>query len=63
MRLVEAVAVQDAKAALELVAELAADGVDLRRFVAESVAFFRGAFLAHYAPNLAEISDETADVY
>ena len=63
MRLVEAVADQDAKAALELVAELAADGVDLRRFVAESVAFFRGVFLAHYAPNLAEISDEPADVY
>ena len=63
MRLVEAVAEQDAKAALELVAELAADGVDLRRFVAESVSFFRGAFLAHYAPNLAEISDEPADVY
>ncbi len=63
MRLVDAVTEQDAKAALELVAELAADGVDLRRFVAESVAFFRGAFLAHYAPNLAEISDEPADVY
>jgi DNA polymerase III subunit gamma/tau len=63
MRLVEAVAEQDAKAGLELVAELAADGVDLRRFVAESVSFFRGAFLAHYAPNLAEISDEPADVY
>jgi DNA polymerase-3 subunit gamma/tau len=63
MRLVEAVAAQDARSALELVAELAADGVDLRRFVAESVAFFRGAFLAHYAPNLAEISDEAPDVY
>jgi DNA polymerase-3 subunit gamma/tau len=63
MRLVDAVASQDAKAALELVAELAADGVDLRRFVAESVAFFRGAFLAHYAPNLAEIADEPANVY
>lgn len=63
MRLVDAVASQDAKAALELVAELAADGVDLRRFVAESVAFFRGAFLAHYAPNLAEIADEPAEVY
>jgi DNA polymerase-3 subunit gamma/tau len=63
MRLVEAVAEQDAKAALELVAELAADGVDLRRFVSESVSFFRGAFLAHYAPNLAEIADEPADVY
>jgi hypothetical protein len=63
MTLVEAVAAQDAKAALELVAELAADGVDMRRFVSESVAFFRGAFLAHYAPNLAEISDEPPDVY
>jgi DNA polymerase-3 subunit gamma/tau len=63
MRLVEAVSSQDARSALELVAELAADGVDLRRFVAESVSFFRGAFLAHYAPNLAEIADEPADVY
>jgi DNA polymerase-3 subunit gamma/tau len=63
MRLVDAVSSQDAKSALELVAELAADGVDLRRFVAESVAFFRGAFLAHYAPNLAEIADEPAEVY
>jgi DNA polymerase-3 subunit gamma/tau len=63
MRLVQAVADQDAKSALELVAELAADGVDLRRFVSESVAFFRGAFLAHYAPNLAEIADEPPDVY
>ncbi len=56
-------AAQDARAALELVAELSADGVDLRRFVAESVAFFRGAFLAHYAPNLAEIADEPPEVY
>ena len=63
MRLVEAVASQDAKSALDLVAELAATGVDLRRFVGESVGFFRGAFLAHYAPNLAEISDEPPEVY
>ncbi|HLF60459.1 MAG TPA: DNA polymerase III subunit gamma/tau [Acidimicrobiia bacterium] len=63
MRLVESVAAQDAKSALDLVAELSADGVDLRRFVAESVAFFRGAFLAHYAPNLAEIADEPPEVY
>jgi DNA polymerase-3 subunit gamma/tau len=63
MRLVEAVAAQDAKDALELLAELAAQGVDLRRFVAESVGFFRGAFLAHYAPNLAEIADEPTEVY
>lgn len=63
MRIAEAVAAQDAKAALELVAELAADGVDLRRFVSESLGFFRGIFLAHYAPNLSEISDEPPEVY
>ncbi|MFV1961912.1 MAG: DNA polymerase III subunit gamma/tau, partial [Acidimicrobiia bacterium] len=63
LRLANAVASQDAKAALELVAELSAEGVDLRRFVAECVGFFRGVFLAHYAPNLAEISDEPSEVY
>ncbi len=63
MRIAEAVAAQDAKAALELVAELAAEGVDLRRFVSESLGFFRGIFLAHYAPNLSEISDEPPEVY
>ncbi len=63
MRLVEALAAQDAKGALELVAELSANGVDLRRFVAESVGFFRGVFLAHYAPNLAEITDEPEEVH
>jgi len=62
-RLAEAIAAQDAKSALELVAELAAAGVDLRRFVAECIAFFRGVFLAHYAPNLAEIADEPPEVY
>jgi DNA polymerase-3 subunit gamma/tau len=63
LRLANAVAGQDAKAALELVAEMSADGVDLRRFVAECIGFFRGVFLAHYAPNLAEISDEPQEVY
>lgn len=63
MRLTEAVAAEDARSALELVGELAAQGVDLRRFVSESIGFFRGAFLAHYAPNLAEISDEPEEVY
>lgn len=63
MRIAESVASQDAKAALELVAELAAEGVDLRRFVSECLGFFRGIFLAHYAPNLAEISDEPSEVY
>ncbi len=62
-RLAEAIASQDARSALELVAELAATGVDLRRFVSECIGFFRGVFLAHYAPNLAEIADEPPEVY
>ena len=60
--LVTAIHTQDAKIALELVARLASEGADLRRFVAEAVGFFRGVFLAHYAPNLAEIADEPAEV-
>ncbi len=63
MRLATAVAEEDAKSALELVAELAANGVDLRRFVSECIGFFRGIFLAHYAPNLPEITDEPPEVY
>lgn len=56
--LADAVDRQDAKQGLELVAGLASQGVDLRRFVGEAVGFFRGVFLAHYAPNLAEVADE-----
>lgn len=63
MTLARAVAENDAKSALELVAEMAGDGVDLRRFVSEAIGFFRGVFLAQYAPNLAEISDEAEDVH
>ncbi|HEX2153139.1 MAG TPA: DNA polymerase III subunit gamma/tau [Acidimicrobiia bacterium] len=61
-RLAESIASNDATSALHLVAELAAAGVDLRRFVAEGVGYFRGVFLAHYAPNLEEIADEPSDV-
>jgi DNA polymerase III subunit gamma/tau len=60
--LTEAVADQDARKALELVARMASQGVDLRRFASEAVGFFRGVFLAHYAPNLAEVADEAAEV-
>ena len=62
-QLAGAVAAQDAKSALGLVAEMAASGVDLRRFVSDCIGFFRGVFLAHYAPNLAEIADEPPEVY
>ena len=60
--LVKAIAAQDAAATLTLVSSLAGAGTDLRRFVTDSVEFFRGLFLAHYAPNLDEIVDEPADV-
>jgi DNA polymerase-3 subunit gamma/tau len=60
-RLAAAIVAEDAPAALGLVAELAAQGADLRRFVAEAVGFFRGVFLAHYAPNLEEVVDDPPD--
>jgi len=56
------VADQDAPAALGLVSQLAAQGADLRRFVGEALGFFRGVFLAHYAPNLEEVADEPLGV-
>ncbi len=62
MRLANAMVEQDAKSALELVGEMVGEGVDLRRFVSETIAFFRGVFLAHYAPNLAEVADEPSEV-
>ncbi|MGA7272207.1 MAG: DNA polymerase III subunit gamma/tau [Acidimicrobiia bacterium] len=61
-QLAEAVGSHDATSALHLIARLAADGVDLRRFTAKGISFFRGVFLAHYAPNLEEIADEPSDV-
>jgi DNA polymerase-3 subunit gamma/tau len=60
--LVEAVAKADARMGLELVAEMSARGIDLRRFVGEAIGFFRGIFLAHYAPNLSEVTDEPPEV-
>ena len=61
-RLCSAIADQDAPAALTLVAEIAGQGADLRRYTADALEFFRGIFLAQYAPNLEEIVDEPADV-
>jgi DNA polymerase-3 subunit gamma/tau len=57
-----AVADLDAKTALNLVGRLAADGVDLRRFVAEAISFFRGVFLVKYTPNVPEVVDESPEV-
>ncbi len=63
MVLARAIGENDARSALELVATMAGEGVDLRRFVSEAIGFFRGVFLAQYAPNLAEISDEAPDIH
>jgi len=60
--LVSAVASQSAADGLSLIASLASEGTDLRRFVSDSIEFLRGVFLAQYAPNLEEIVDETAEV-
>jgi DNA polymerase-3 subunit gamma/tau len=60
--LVASISNQDAPAALGLVAQLASRGADLRRFVADSLGYFRGIFLAQYAPNLEEITDEPPEV-
>ncbi len=61
-RLAEAVSGQNVRDGLELIARLASQGVDLRRFASEAVGFFRGVFLAHYAPNLAEVADEPEEI-
>ena len=61
-RLADAIAAGDARSALELVAEMASRGIDLRRFIGEAIGFFRGVFLAHYSPNLAEVVDEPAEI-
>ena len=61
-RLADAIAGSDARSALELVAEMASRGIDLRRFIGEAIGFFRGVFLAHYSPNLAEVVDEPSEI-
>lgn len=61
-QLIDAIAAQDAAGALTLVARLASEGADLRRFAADAVELFRGLFLAQYAPNLDEIVDEPHEI-
>jgi DNA polymerase-3 subunit gamma/tau len=61
-RLARALEERDAPGALGLVASIAGDGADLRRFVADAIEFFRGLFLARHVPHLEEIVDEPAEV-
>ncbi|MBN2112972.1 MAG: DNA polymerase III subunit gamma/tau [Acidimicrobiia bacterium] len=61
-RLARAISEHDAPGALGLAASLASEGADLRRFVADAIEFFRGVFLARYAPKIEEVVDEPAEV-
>lgn len=56
-RLLDLVAAGDAAGGLTLIAELASQGADLRRFVGDAIAYLRGVFLAQYAANIEEVVD------
>ncbi|MCB1246974.1 MAG: DNA polymerase III subunit gamma/tau [Acidimicrobiia bacterium] len=60
-RLVDVIAEGDAPGALELVAGLASTGADLRRFVADAIAYFRGLFLVQYTSNVEEVVDVSGE--
>lgn len=63
VRLLEAATTGGVASALLLVSDLAADGVDLRRFLSDVIAYCRGVFLCHYAPDqTARIVDESEDI-
>ena len=56
-RLLDLITEGDAAGGITLVAELAAQGADLRRFVGDAIAYLRGVFLAQYATNIDEVVD------
>jgi DNA polymerase-3 subunit gamma/tau len=56
-RLLDLITEGDAAGGITLVAELAAQGADLRRFVGDAIAYLRGVFLTQYATNIDEIVD------
>ncbi|MDK1017841.1 MAG: DNA polymerase III subunit gamma/tau [Actinomycetota bacterium] len=57
-QLLDLIAAGDAAGGITLIAELAAQGTDLRRFVGDAIAYLRGVFLAQYAANIDEIVNE-----
>ncbi|MBT8201181.1 MAG: DNA polymerase III subunit gamma/tau [Acidimicrobiia bacterium] len=61
VRLADAIADQDARLGLELVASVASSGLDLRKFVGDAMSFFRGVFLTIYTRNVEEIVDVPSD--
>jgi DNA polymerase-3 subunit gamma/tau len=60
-RLVSLIAEGDPAGGLALVAELATQGADLRRFIADAIGHMRGIFLAQYASNVDEIVDASSE--
>jgi DNA polymerase-3 subunit gamma/tau len=56
-RLLDLITEGDAAGGITLIAELAAQGADLRRFVGDAIAYLRGVFLAQYATNIDEVVD------
>jgi len=59
--LVKVISAGDAAGALALIARLASEGADLRRFVSDAIAHFRGIFLAQYASNIDEVIDASTE--
>jgi len=60
-RLLDLIAAGDAAGGLMLIAELASQGADLRRFVADAIAYLRGVFLAQYTSNIDEVVDASTE--
>jgi DNA polymerase-3 subunit gamma/tau len=56
-RLLDLITAGDAAGGITLVAELAGQGADLRRFVGDAIAYLRGVFLAQYATNIEQVVD------
>ncbi len=61
VRLADAIADQDPRLGLEVVASVASSGLDLRKFVGDAMSFFRGVFLTIYTRSVEEIVDVPVD--
>lgn len=60
-RLIDLIVAGNAAGGITLVAELAAQGANLRRFVADAIAYLRGIFLVQYTSNIDDVVDETQE--
>jgi DNA polymerase-3 subunit gamma/tau len=60
-RLLDSIHTGDAPGALSLIAEIASQGADLRRFVSDAIGFLRGVFLAQYTVNIEEVANESRE--